>query len=410
MNFQPQYNEKPWFTHHDQKPQKDYNPYTDTPSVIEEVCTENASRLGGTSPLSWETPQTFGMRRAQEDILIKSSTVNKVKDAGGAVSLVLLILLLLMNSLSSAAVGFLSVISEQYVNLFTFALMALQYVALFPIAFYIATVGNKNKSLTFFKKTQVSKFYSFRWIVIMLGITYATAIVFNILFTLLESLGLHVNDLSSPLPTTALERILFGIAVVILAPLFEEILFRGILLTKLSRYGGWFAAITTGVLFGLFHQNTQQLFFATAFGIFAGFIALKSKSIYPSLIAHMCLNGYSFITTLLLSFTENGEEFMAGTTTALEGSAALIGAIGVFDLLLFALIIVGVVMLIVEAATNKQQFALPKSDSGLRLGEKFLAFILHPLSLVFLFIILSNIITYSFLDLEELLASLEQMA
>ena len=410
MNFEPTYNEKSWYTHHDPKPPKDYNPYNDNPSVIEEVCKENAGRLGGTSPLSWESPQAFGMRRAYEDTLIKSSTLTMVKNTGGSVSLILLLVLLLMNSLSSAATGFLTIISEQYTNLFAFALMALQYVALFPIVFYIATVGNKNKSLTYFKKTQISKFYTFRWIIIILGITYATAIVFNLLFTALESLGIHTNDLSSPLPTTNIERIVFGITVVILAPIFEEILFRGILLTKLSRYGGWFAAITTGVLFGLFHQNTQQLFFATAFGILAGFITLRAKSIYPSLIAHICLNGYSFLTTLLLSFADNGAEYVAGATDSLEGSAALIGAIGILDLLLFVVIIIGIIMLIVEATTNKSQFALPKSDSGLRIGEKFLSFALHPLSLVLFLVIISNIITYSFLDMEAMLQSLEQMA
>lgn len=408
MNYNPNFPEKPWYKHRDPKPPKDYNPYTENDSVIAQVCKENADKLGGAEKQEWESIEAYSLRRAKEDIVIKSATLNKLKELGGAVSFVILLLLLMINSLASTSVGFLEIIPQAYHNLFSFILIFLQYALFFPVIFYIATVGKNNKTLTYFKKPSASKFYIFRWVVISFGITYGVAIIFNALFELLKALGLHINNLSTPLPIGVTENIFYGLAVVVLAPICEEILFRGILLSKLKRFGGWFAVITTGVLFGLFHQNHQQLFFATAFGIIAGFIALRTNSVIPSVIAHVCLNGYLFISGLFLTFTDNHVEYSADPSIALKGPSVILAIIGVLNILSIVITVISIAMLVTEIITNKSQFSLSRGDSGLRNGEKILAFLSNPLTIVLLLIIVSNIITYSFMDVEGILSTLEE--
>ena len=56
-------------------------------------------------------------------------------------------------------------------------------------------------------------------------------------------------------PVTAFETAVMTIYSVILAPIFEEILFRGFVLKNLSRFNVRFGIIMSAILFGLFHGN-----------------------------------------------------------------------------------------------------------------------------------------------------------
>ena len=63
--------------------------------------------------------------------------------------------------------------------------------------------------------------------------------------------------------STPIPLILF---VAIIGPIFEELIFRGLLLKKLRVYGDKTAIIYTGIAFGLFHTNLSQILFATVIG------------------------------------------------------------------------------------------------------------------------------------------------
>ena len=218
MNYNPNFGQTPWYKHRDPKPEKSYNPYTEDDSVLKQICAENADKLAGAEKKEWESTEAHMLRRIGEDAILKNSSQNLLKGLASTVSFILLVTLLAINSLASASSGFLEIISKSYHNLFSFILLFLQYALFFPPIFYIATVGKKNKTLTYFKKPKTNKFYIFRWIVITFGVTYGVAILFDVLFDLLKSLGLRVNDLSTPLPIGVTENIFYGLAVVVLAP------------------------------------------------------------------------------------------------------------------------------------------------------------------------------------------------
>ena len=65
----------------------------------------------------------------------------------------------------------------------------------------------------------------------------------------------------------------------ILSPIIEEMMFRGVMLNKLRRYGDKVTIITTAVLFGLFHGNFSQFFYAVALGMIFAYITLKTGTI-----------------------------------------------------------------------------------------------------------------------------------
>ena len=75
----------------------------------------------------------------------------------------------------------------------------------------------------------------------------------------------------------------------IFAPIGEEILFRGVLLRLLQRYGKKFAILATAFLFGIFHGNIIQSPYAFLVGLVLGYVAIE-YSIVWSIVLHMFNN------------------------------------------------------------------------------------------------------------------------
>ena len=84
---------------------------------------------------------------------------------------------------------------------------------------------------------------------------------------------------------------------VIIAPVFEEILFRGLVMDELLGIMRPWAAITfQGILFGITHMALFQSIFAGLLGILLGVIYYNTKSIRVSCIFH-CVFNFSVILT-----------------------------------------------------------------------------------------------------------------
>ena len=78
---------------------------------------------------------------------------------------------------------------------------------------------------------------------------------------------------------------------VLVAPLLEEIAFRGLLYPALrARIGPMAALVATSLLFGLVHVNVNVIFPLAVFGVFLGYLAEKTGSILPCVVAHSAFN------------------------------------------------------------------------------------------------------------------------
>lgn len=73
------------------------------------------------------------------------------------------------------------------------------------------------------------------------------------------------------------------------APVVEEILFRGIVMRGLEKYGKWFAITASSVLFGLFHGNPAQSPYAFAVGMVMGYVAMEYSLLW-AMVMHMINN------------------------------------------------------------------------------------------------------------------------
>lgn len=77
---------------------------------------------------------------------------------------------------------------------------------------------------------------------------------------------------------------------VILAPIFEEMIFRKLLLDRLVKYGELPAVAASALLFGLYHGNFAQFYYAAFIGLVFAYIYVKTGRIRYSIILHMLLN------------------------------------------------------------------------------------------------------------------------
>jgi len=89
---------------------------------------------------------------------------------------------------------------------------------------------------------------------------------------------------------------------VILAPLVEEIFFRGFVFTGLRQRFGWVKAmLISAVVFAIGHMQITNLIPIFLLGCALAYLYQYSKSLWPSILIHMTTNAIGFAVALLLA-------------------------------------------------------------------------------------------------------------
>lgn len=102
------------------------------------------------------------------------------------------------------------------------------------------------------------------------------------------------------------ERMVFAVAVVLVAPIVEESLFRGLLQGALeSRMRAWLAIILAAVPFALLHGPGPAVFFLL-WSLPVGWVAWRTKSIRPAIIVHAVNNLVGAIGLLAVGSVDQG--------------------------------------------------------------------------------------------------------
>lgn len=101
------------------------------------------------------------------------------------------------------------------------------------------------------------------------------------------------------------------LALGILAPLAEEMVFRGaILRTLLNYFNGrmyWIPIIVSALLFGLVHGNMAQLLNAFLIGILLGWMYYRTESIVPGIVLHWVNNTVAYTMYKLMPQMNDGK-------------------------------------------------------------------------------------------------------
>ncbi len=129
----------------------------------------------------------------------------------------------------------------------------------------------------------------------------------SFLSELLERIGVPSLTESSEisLDPSALPYIL---TVSFIAPVFEELLFRGVILKRLESFGTGFAIFASALLFALAHMNLSGIVFAFICGLVFGFIYTRTRNLWLPIFIHFLNNTLSILMSLMYSaLGERGE-------------------------------------------------------------------------------------------------------
>ena len=102
-------------------------------------------------------------------------------------------------------------------------------------------------------------------------------------------------------------EVLALLAAVILAPINEECIMRGLILKNLQRFFSTpVVIIVQAVIFGIFHANWVQGFYVLPVGVALGYVAVKSRSVVPCIFMHLFYNSLSFAVEMFPEFCQTG--------------------------------------------------------------------------------------------------------
>lgn len=84
------------------------------------------------------------------------------------------------------------------------------------------------------------------------------------------------------------------LAIAIVGPILEEMLFRGVITTELLKtYNPKKAIIISATIFGVFHLNPAQILVAFLLGLLLGWLFYKTRSMIPGIVVHILNNSCS---------------------------------------------------------------------------------------------------------------------
>ena len=146
-------------------------------------------------------------------------------------------------------------------------------------------------------------------------VSQTIATVGNTIGTTLNSiigtiLGKEIDNSTIELILQSPPILVFAIVVVI-GPLVEELIFRKLLIDRISKYGEILAIVVSSIAFGLFHGNFYQFFYAALVGLVLGYVYTKTGNwMYPFLI-HMIFNFLgSFVPMMIMDSIIGVEDAM----------------------------------------------------------------------------------------------------
>lgn len=117
-------------------------------------------------------------------------------------------------------------------------------------------------------------------------VMYAGNLLGNLLSALLSG-GTAENAILDYAMDNHPVKILF---MVILAPIFEELLCRKMIIDRTRRYGEKTAVVLSALAFGLLHQNLFQFFYAFALGYVFAYVYLRTGRLRYSIAFHCIIN------------------------------------------------------------------------------------------------------------------------
>ncbi|MDE7365943.1 MAG: CPBP family intramembrane metalloprotease [Lachnospiraceae bacterium] len=138
-------------------------------------------------------------------------------------------------------------------------------------------------------------------IALQLALSMALTVILPLMPKIFESYSAVMDALGN-------ESVWMILCVCILAPIGEELIFRGLTLRIMRKaIPLWAAVIVQALLFGIYHMNLVQGVYAFLLGLLFGYIAYRYGSVVPGILLHMVVNSSSYLIGYLLPDSLEGQ-------------------------------------------------------------------------------------------------------
>ena len=170
----------------------------------------------------------------------------------------------------------------------------------------------------------------------------------------------------------------------ICAPIFEELMFRKFLVDRMVRYGEATAIVVSSLMFGLFHGNFSQFFYAAALGCFFAFVYVKTSKLRYPIIIHMIINMSSTLMLPIIQMIdmEALNDLSSASEMILQGNASTglmndmmasmmdmivpLMILMLYEMVIYGMAIAGIILLIIK----RKQFTCKAGEVTLPKGKR----------------------------------------
>ena len=146
---------------------------------------------------------------------------------------------------------------------------------------------------------------SIKTFIICLSITMFLMWIGNMMGTVITSgIGsLIKHDVVNPIESVISNSGLIAniLIITLIAPIFEELIFRKLLIDRTIKYGGTISVLLSALLFAFFHGNLSQFFYAFLLGGFFAIVYIKTGQIKYTIGLHMIINFIGSVVSLFVT-------------------------------------------------------------------------------------------------------------
>ena len=138
-----------------------------------------------------------------------------------------------------------------------------------------------------------------------LCITFTLMWIGNITGTIITNLLSFTiqNDIANPIQNliNSTDLWLNLILISLIGPIFEEIIFRKILIDRTIKYGPLASILVSAIIFGLIHGNLNQFCYNVLVGGFFAYVYIKTGQIKYSIGLHIILNMLGSVLSMIVN-------------------------------------------------------------------------------------------------------------
>lgn len=219
---------------------------------------------------------------------------------------------------------------------------------------------------------------TFVWLCFGMGSCIVANIIVNYIVEFLKAaFKINLTQGETLSPDSVFACIMEIIALAVIPAICEEFAMRCCSLQLLRKYGTGFAVLAVSIVFGLLHGNVIQFMFAFIIGLVLAYVTVKTESIVPAILIHMCNNGMSAVQDIV--------EYAAGEKAAET----------VLVIMFVFWIVAGVAAAIFLLLKKELTRVTGDSSSVLTFGQKISSFLFPGMIVPFIILILLTCMTVS---------------